>query len=335
VNLVEVGEFWARWQPEAIAWTVAILRAGAVVVPLNVRATSSELSYMIDKVDCRAVAVDSAMAERLSGVVTEACRLTVSLDDQAAADVSIAELRRSTSTPAGALAHQPPAHPLADAHIDADAPAVIAYTSGTTGYPKGATLTHRNILAMVDTYTRWENWTAATTSLCFAPLAFTGGIVNALLGTYGVGGTAMTGVPIIYESIAALPEFADADFSALTTTITGGSVVTEKLLRAWADKGVQLRQVYGLTEAAGGSTLVPRARYADKSGTAGIPGVQTRIRIVDERDRPAGTDQVGEILVRGPQVMAGYWGEPTRCPATWRGPVPRCPAACPASCCAG
>jgi fatty-acyl-CoA synthase len=381
VNLVEVGEFWARWQPEAIAWTkgdesltwrrlaagtgriaaalrdrgiapgdrvgilaenslnwcefaIAILRAGAVVVPLNVRATSSELSYMIDKVDCRVVAVDSAMADRLSGVVSEARRLTVSLDDRAAADVSIAELRRGTSTPADTAADTPAdtlAHTPPDPTIDADAPAVIAYTSGTTGYPKGATLTHRNILAMVETYTRWENWTAATTSLCFAPLAFTGGIVNALLGTYGVGGrlileefdpvvalerivsvpvTAMTGVPIIYESIAALPEFADADLSALTTTITGGSVVTEKLLRAWADKGVQLRQAYGLTEAAGGSTLVPRARYADKSGTAGIPGVQTRIRIVDESDLPAGTDQVGEILVRGPQVMAGYWGEP-------------------------
>jgi acyl-CoA synthetase (AMP-forming)/AMP-acid ligase II len=159
-----------------------------------------------------------------------------------------------------------------------------------------------------------------------APLAFTGGIVNALLGTYGVGGrlileefdpvvalerivsvpiTAMTGVPIIYESIAALPEFADADFSALTTTITGGSVVTEKLLRAWADKGVQLRQAYGLTEAAGGSTLVPRARYADKSGTAGIPGVQTRIGIVDERDRPAGTD----LVDRKHDMIISGWGE--------------------------
>jgi fatty-acyl-CoA synthase len=374
MNLAEVVQYWQRWQPSAIALTkgadslswrelaagseriaaglhersiapgdrvgilannslnwcelvIAVLRAGAVVVPLNVRATSTELAYMIDKVGCRAVAVDTAMAPRLAGADERRSRLWLSLDDRADADVRLAELRDCRTAP--------PASPA-----EADDPAVIAFTSGTTGYPKGATLTHGNILAMIETYTRWEDWTERTTSLCFAPLAFTGGIVNALLGTYGVGGrliledfdpvvaldrivsvpvTAMTGVPIIYESIAALPGFADADLSSVRTAITGGSVVTDKLLRAWAAKGVQLRQAYGLTEAAGGSTVVPRARFLDKSDTAGIPGVQTRIRVCGPDAELVGADQVGEIQVRGPQVMAGYWGDPEETARALRG----------------
>ncbi|KAA9162560.1 acyl--CoA ligase [Amycolatopsis acidicola] len=367
-TLAELVGYWARWQPGATAWmrngervswaqaerntgrvaaalheagvlpgdrigilganslawceiALATLRAGCAVVPLNVRATPSELAYMIDTVGCRAIAVDGKHSARLDAVTADRPGiLRIGLDADASASTTLDALR----------AREPSAVRPA-ASVGPDTPAVIAFTSGTTGHPKGATLTHANIAATVDTYTRWENWGTHTKSLLFAPLAFTGGVVNALLGLYGVGGTliledfhparaleqivaapvtAMTGVPITYESIVALPEFAEADLSALTTAITGGSVVTEKLLKAYADKGVQLREAYGLTEACGGSTLVPREHFRTKSGTAGIPGVHCRLRIVDGEGATLPTGSVGEIAVQGPQVMSGYWGDP-------------------------
>ncbi len=366
MNLAAAVEYWARWKPTAIAiqmgegtvsweqleadsrriaasllgegvqrgdrvgilasnslaWcelVIGVLRAGGVVVPLNLRATSSELTYMVDKVGCRAVAIDSGTADRFGPVAAERPDIIrIALDDRVDADVMMNDLRSGSGV-------------LPAVNIDRDYPAVIAFTSGTTGYPKGATLTHGNILAMAETYTRWDNWGSDTVGLCFAPLAFTGGIVNALLGTHTVGGklileefdpplalkrivsesvTAMTGVSIVYESIAALPEFAEADLSSVKTAVTGGAVVTHKLLNAWADKGVELRQAYGLTEAAGGSTLVPREHYRTKADTAGVPSFNTRIRVADENAQDVPIGVVGEILVNGPQVMAGYWGDP-------------------------
>jgi fatty-acyl-CoA synthase len=290
-----------------------------VVVPLNVRLTPAELDYMVAKVGCAAVAVDADSAARLAPVAARFPELfTIGLDDRADADVSLGELR----------AHADEAPP---ADVDAGSPAIICFTSGTTGYPKGATLTHRGVLATAETYSRSEGWGRDTVGLCFGPLAFNGGITNAFLGTFCVGGrliietfepaaalrrivtdgvTVLTGAPIIYQSIAALPEFATADLTSVRTAVTGGAAPAESLLRAWADKGVRLRQSYGLTESTGPVTTVPPSHYLSKAHTIGLPLVNAFVRVVDGAgtDVPAG--QVGEIIVNGPQVMAGYWGDP-------------------------
>ncbi|MDT7635149.1 MAG: fatty-acyl-CoA synthase [Pseudonocardiales bacterium] len=366
MNLAEVGEYWARWQPEAVAiatggvsvtWSrledrtrriagglraigvrpgdrvgilganslhwcelaLGTMRAGAAVVPLNVRGTTAELAYLVDNADLAVIAYDSALAGRYGSLAADRPAVVrVALDDVAPADTTMAALRDRGGE-------------LPEIDIAGADPAVIAFTSGTTGYPKGAVLTHQNLLATINAYTRFEGYNSDTTMLCCVPLAFTGGIVNNFLTAYGVGGTllleefdparalelivdwpvnAMTGVPIMYEAIAAAPGFDEADLSALTTAITGGALVPDALLRRYEAKGVQIRQAYSLTEATGNTTLLPRSHFLSKRDSAGIPGVHTRVRIVDASGVEVATGEVGEIVIQGPQVSPGYWNDP-------------------------
>jgi fatty-acyl-CoA synthase len=366
MNLAEVGEYWARWQPEAVAmakdglsvtWSLledrtrriavglrergvrpgdrvgifggnslnwcelalGTLRAGGAVVPLNIRCTTAELAHMVDNVDLAVIAYDSALAGRYDPLAADRPTIVrVALDDAAPADTTMTALRERGAE-------------LPEIDIAGTDPAVIAFTSGTTGYPKGAVLTHGNLLATINAYTRFEGYTSGTTMLCCVPLAFTGGIVNNFLTAYGVGGTllleefdparalelivdwpvnAMTGVPIMYEGIAAVPGFDEADLSALTTAITGGALVPDALLKRYEAKGVQIRQAYSLTEASGNTTLLPRSHFLSKRDSAGIPSVHTRVRIVDPGGIEVATGEVGEIAVRGPQVSLGYWNDP-------------------------
>ena len=307
--------------------TVAILRAGAILVPINVRSTSAEIGYIIEKVDARAVAVDFEAGKLLAPIILDRpSLLTISLDDKAEAQVTMAELRAG----AGDLTTHP-----AQGHD----PALIPFTSGTTGYPKGVTLTHDNVRSMAEAYAHFDSWGSDSVALCFAPLAFNGGVTNAFLGMLLSGGhlileefsprvalerivndrvTVISGVPIVYESIAALTEFDDADLSSVLTATTGGAVVQDTLLSRWASKGVALRQAYGLTEATGPITIVPRQHFRTKARTAGVPGMWDRVRVVDQDDRELSTGEVGEIVISGPQVMAGYWGDPQETAITIR-----------------
>ncbi len=366
LNLAEVCEYWGRWQPDSvmvemsgakatwgefeertrriavglrehgvrpadrvgilgansIAWcelVVGTLRAGAAVVPLNTRCTTPELAHMVDTVEPRLVAYDTACQPVFAPLADDrADIIRLSLDDVAEADVTMASLRASEGE-------------LPNIDIETDDPAIIAFTSGTTGHPKGAVLSHGNVLATINHHTRFENYGSDTKMLCAVPLAFTGGIINNLMVTYGAGGTllleefnparalevivstpvtAITAVPIMYEALAQLPEFENADLSALTTAVTGGAVVPEALLRVYEAKGVQIRQAYSLTEATASSTVLPRSHAITKRHTAGLPCIHTQVRVADPdgNDVPAG--ETGEILVRGPGVFQGYWNNP-------------------------
>jgi fatty-acyl-CoA synthase len=319
---IGVGDRVGILGANSLEWCVlaiAVLRVGAIVVPMNLRSTPSELTYITDKVAARAVAFDAAGAGRFAPVREARPEvLCLSLDGRTAGVAGMADLR----TGAGDITTE---------HLAGSAPAVIPFTSGTTGYPKGVTLTHENIRSMAEAYTRFDGWGSDSVSLCFAPLAFNGGVTNAFLGTFLVGGrlileefepglalrriveervTVMSGVPLVYQAIAELPEFADADLSSVVTATTGGAVVHDALLRTWADKGVRLRQSYGLTEATGPMTIIPPDQFRAKAHTAGVPGTWDRIRVVDEAGGELGPGEVGEIVISGPQVMAGYWGDP-------------------------
>ncbi|WP_026910563.1 class I adenylate-forming enzyme family protein [Patulibacter minatonensis] len=318
---VEPGDRVGILASNSTAWCVlaiAVMHRGGVVVPLNIRLAPPELRMILEHSGCSVVAYDETFAglyEAANGDDTH--RTTVSLDDRAPAGVTVSEL--ATADPSLAVDR------------DRDDAAVLGYTSGTTGLPKGVVLTHANIVACALQTAHAESSMFERRTLLCIPLAFTGGIVNNFLSTYVVGGllvleptfvpdrvveliaseriTTWFAVPVMWQALVGTEAFADADLSSLTTAICGGAPVPGALLEAFHAKGVSVRQAYGITEATGSACLLPAA-FAHRTAAAGFPNIDTQIRLLDDEGVEVPTGDVGEIVIKGPQVMREYWNDP-------------------------
>lgn len=299
-------------RPEWCETAMATLKLDAIVVPMNVRFTASEVAYVADDADCRLVVSDHEFAGALEQLGNRQVVLADELDSH----------HRSG---------QAPARRLAGDQSGGDAPAFVCYTSGTTGDPKGAILTH-------------ESWNAGSQGWAQAmalgpddrvllpfPLAFTGGLAVWLF-TYWAGGcvvlepafepgralelieqeriTGLFAVPVIFQSMIAHQRWDETDLSSWRVASSGGAAVPESLIRAVQDRGVPMAQGYSLTEAsAAGTVLVPDDALR-KLGSAGLPVMHGEIVIGGDGDQILPAGEVGEILVGGPQIMVGYWNRP-------------------------
>ena len=222
--------------------------------------------------------------------------------------------------------------PVALGHDDI---AFLQYTGGTTGISKGAMLTHGNITANVMQAHAWiapilrngEEFLvtplplyhifALTVSLTFLMI----GARNLLIANprdiphfvkewrkYPL--TVITGVNTLFNALMNHPEFAKLDFSPLLVTLGGGMAVQAPVAERWLKvTGVPLLQAYGLTETSPAVTINPLDMKAF-NGSIGLPISSTEVQIRDDAGREVSVNQVGEICVRGPQVMRGYWQRP-------------------------
>jgi len=223
--------------------------------------------------------------------------------------------------------------PVPLAHEDI---AFLQYTGGTTGVSKGAMLTHANIASNV---TQAYNWihpvvhegkefiiTAlplyhifALTANCLTFLMI--GARNLLIANprdipnfvkewskYPV--TVVTGVNTLFNALLNNPEFAKLDFSTMNVTLGGGMAVQAPVAERWLKVvGVPLLQAYGLTETSPAATINPLDMH-EFNGAIGLPISSTAVSIRDDTGREVPINQVGEICIRGPQVMKGYWQRP-------------------------
>ncbi|HZB34348.1 MAG TPA: long-chain fatty acid--CoA ligase [Streptosporangiaceae bacterium] len=284
---------------------------GGVFVPLNTRLTAAEIDYQV---------ADSAASALLH---------TPSHD---------ALVRSLTAGPRVLLSVVEPPEPPEPSYEPIDEPValddtcMIMYTSGTTGRPKGAMLTHGGVTwnsvdVMID-----QDLTAADVALAAAPLFHTAGLNMVALPMLLKGGTCvvvpafdpeetldlierhqittMFGVPTMFEQVARSRRWADADLSSLRLLTCGGAPVPPSLIAAYADRGLALVQGYGLTEAGPAASFLDPGSAAAKAGSAGTPHFFTDVRVAgpDHAETPPG--EIGEILVKGPHVMSGYWGLP-------------------------
>jgi fatty-acyl-CoA synthase len=119
--------------------------------------------------------------------------------------------------------------------------------------------------------------------------------------------TTMFGVPAMFLLVSKHPKFADTDLTTVRTFMCGGAPVPEALIRLYGARGISFAQVYGLTETAPFASMVPIDRVLEKVGSAGVPPFFTDVQCVDERSEPVPTGERGEVVVRGPNVMKGYW----------------------------
>ncbi|MFE9344848.1 acyl-CoA synthetase [Streptomyces olivaceus] len=308
-------------QPAFLETLFAAGALGAVLVPLNTRLAAPELAYSL---------VDSGSTVLVHGA-EQAETATA-----AAADTGVRHRVTLGAPGGGALGYEDliaggSTEPLDEA-VAPDDPCLIMYTSGTTGRPKGAVLSHANITwnsvnVLVDT-----DLTGDEVTLVVAPLFHTAGLNMTCLPTLLKGGrvvlleafdagavleaverervTYMFGVPTMYDAMAAHPRWETADLSSLRSLNCGGAPVPARTIERYLARGLAFSQGYGMTEASPGVLLLDREQTSAKAGSAGVPHFFTDARVALPDGSTAGAGQRGEILVQGPNVMSGYWNRP-------------------------
>lgn len=303
---------------EAPLLTIAALKLGAIVVPLNFRLTASELRPLLDDAECAVVVTEAAFLESLALARESSAFAVYALEGEGElpfADLEIAQ------------------GPVPQAEISPDDPGFICYTSGTTGHQKGALLTHRSAMHPGLAKNMAEGLTWRSSIMVAVPFVYTGAVISCFIQlTVVAGGTmvlesdfdidrylhviekhrvsAATTVPVVWQKLMRSPGFAAADLSSLVSAASGGAPVSVDLIEAYRAKGISMIQAYGLTEASGLAATMHADDALRHIGWAGRAIMGTEIRIADAIMNTLPFGEVGEILVKGPHVMQGYWRKP-------------------------
>ncbi|MFF5076487.1 long-chain fatty acid--CoA ligase [Actinoplanes sp. NPDC000266] len=270
---------------------------GGVFVPLNFRLTAPEVAYQLEHSGARFLIHAPECAEATAPTVMS----LASYEEW---------LAGGESTPI-------------EVPVALDDPAFILYTSGTTGRPKGAVLTHGNVVWNCYNLLVGVDVAGDEVTLIGAPLFHVAALNQCLLPTFLKGGrsvimpawdvdaafdliaarrvTWMFGVSAMYAALARSPRWAGADLTSLRSLMAGGAAVPEALILAFQERGLTFCQGYGMTETAPGATFLEARESTSHVGSAGVPVFFTEVRVDGDP---------GEVLVRGPNVTLGYWNDP-------------------------
>ncbi len=312
-----------RW--EWVATYHGILKAGAVVNPLNVMLTDDEVAFATGDCGASLIFCESARAATLAAAVRAGSTLrgVISFDDDGIAGVEAfsALVERHGADAAPAFCAEP------------DALSTIGYTSGTTGRPKGAMQSQRAVLLNCALTATMHGRTERDVIVTALPATHVYGNV-AINGTLLAGGTVVLmprfdaaaaleliarhratmfeGVPTMYAMLLAAPEIERAGLTTLTRCTVGGQTIARSLEEEWERRsGAPLLELWGMTELAGlGTTHAHLAPNVHGSVGVALPGVQLRIAALDDPRRSAAPGEAGELCVRGPLNMLGYYGNP-------------------------
>lgn len=215
---------------------------------------------------------------------------------------------------------------------DFETPCMILYTSGTTGRPKGALITNGMLFWNSINTTLRLNLVQSDVTLTYTPFFHTGGwnvLTTPFLHRGGKlvlmqkfdadrilelveaeGLTILFGLPTIMEMLRRSDRFDGTDFSKVRYAIVGGEPMPLELIRVWHDRGVPIRQGYGLTEFGPNVFSLNEEHAVEKIGSIGFPNFYIDARVVDDDDTPLGPNAVGELVLRGPVCTPGYWRNP-------------------------
>lgn len=312
--------------PDYVACLYACWHAGLVAIPVNAKLHAREIAFILDNSGASAVFVTKDLADAVSSALTvaqEAKPIVV--------EIGSAECRRLRS-----------GDPTALAEVEASAPAWIFYTSGTTGRPKGAVLTHRNLLAMASNYLAEVDHVGPNDAILHAaPMSHGSGLyivphVAALAAqivpesgrfepaeifetTAKLTGVSFFAAPTMVHRLTLAAQAGDPDTHGLKTIVYGGGpMYVADTKAALAAFGPKLTQIYGQGESPMTITFLPKHLHVDD----GRPGYEERlasvgfrqgvvdVRTVDSAGREVAPGEIGEVVVRGDSVMSGYWGNP-------------------------
>jgi long-chain acyl-CoA synthetase len=328
---VKKGDRVAILMPNSWEFAVSyfgILRLGAIAVLLNWRCTGPELAYMLEDSGAVILLMHRQYWEKIEGIRAGLSKLR-------------AIFSQGEPLPEGVLGfgdlvgREAPSPVRSESALSQDDPAAILYTSGTTGKPKGALVTHRNAVANALNAGRLAEGDENDRTLIIAPMFHATGIHSQLTAFLGIGGCSVlraafdpvdtlrtiqqekitfgAGVAAMFWMILNMTPWKDYDLSSLRYFVFGGSPVPvelfQQMIRAFPH--VQFGNVYGLTEATSIVTWNTHEDILRIPESVGQPVPVVEVKVIDPlsgRELQAG--EVGEICVRGPTVVKGYWNKP-------------------------
>ncbi len=311
--------------PEIVEYLVATLALGAVFVPLNTRLSAAELEFIITDAGCTVVVADADLARHMAPVQDALGATLVGLATGAQAALPDGWTAEADLVPAEVT-------PLVEAvDTDPNDVAILMYTSGTTGNPKGVMISHDNMLAGIHNLMLIVTFGSDSGMLVMTPI-FHVAALALVLSTLGTGGrvvimrsftpgaffealdahpiTFSFGVPAMLQMIAADERFAATDLSRLFL-MCAGAPVPPALLDVYLQQGARVTQGYGLTESTGTVSLLEPSMARLKLGSAGLPFPMTEVQLRDLEGKvveAAGVD--GEIWAKGRCMVQGYWNRP-------------------------
>ena len=294
---------------------------GAIFVPLNFRLTAEELTFIVNDAGIHSLVCDDAMRPVVEQAIPKLCCRQYFSSESEAENWRHLNSERDAAEPVSEIASS-------DEHDIC----LIMYTSGTTGLPKGAMLTHGNFL-----------WNNINTMMSFggsrddivltaAPIFHIGALNVMCLNSFQLGATVallrsfdpgqvladieryqathMFGAPAMFLFMSQHPEFGGTDLSSINRLLCGGAPVPVPLIELYGERGISFCQAYGLTETAPLVCGLTEEWAVKKLGSAGQAPLFTQVRVVDEDNKVLPAGQKGEICVRGPNIMKGYWNRP-------------------------
>jgi fatty-acyl-CoA synthase len=298
----------------------ACTRVGAIFAPMNWRLTVPELRFIAG--DCEPVVMfyDPEFADTVLEL-SAACGVR----HLCGRDPADSPYERLIAESADDVTPEPLTH---------DDVATILYTSGTTGHPKGAIITHGMRFWQTVNLTGPCRITADSTNLAVLPLFHVGGLDVFANPVFHYGGksvvmrsydpalalrlfcdrkaniTHFIGAPAHFQFMAQLPQFAEASFNPNLLAYVAAAPVPLPLLQQWQQRGLDLIQGYGMTETCGVVTMMEPADAIPKAGSAGKPCLHFAVRLVGADGTDASPGEIGEIWVKGPSTTPGYWRRP-------------------------
>lgn len=302
---------------EYISLFYATQRLGAILVPVNFRFTASEVAHIVRDSGAKVVICEREFWPSVESLKSETQLWNFDGPES---------LIEAAALAGEAIKTAPLEVPFSATWEDA---AMILYTSGTTGFPKGAVISHRMIFwNSINTGLRL-NLTQNEVVLTFLPLFHTGGwnvlttpclhrgakiivlkkfdadLILQLSEREKV--TVLFGVPTTMDFLSRSPLFYRCDLSSIRYAIVGGEPMPLPLIDVWEERGIPVRQGYGLTEFGPNVFSLNEQDSRRKAGSIGFPNFYIDAKVVNESGGECDTDEIGELVLRGPMAMSGYW----------------------------
>lgn len=325
--------------PEFVVALLAAWKAGAAPLPVNPMYRRHELAKIFTDAEPSLIVCEPADADEMAAGASSLARCPLLLAEPIGLAFHFGE-RRTPENLNGAprltdvLKQHAGARPTAP-HLQGDTLGLLMYTSGTTGVPKGAMLRHDSLATNGELLAHWCGINAESRIWAVAPFFHITGLICHILTAFSAAATVVMhyrfhpelavniirqtrptfsiGAITAFNALMNVPGVVASDFTSFDRLYSGGAPIPPALVDAFEQKlGVRIYPSYGMTETAAPTHLSPFRQTApvDPSSGAlsiGVPAPNTDAAVVDDEDRPLGPNEVGEIVMRGPQIMTGYW----------------------------